>query len=287
VRIGIGLPNPVPGTPGPRLLEWARRAEDAGFSGLVTIDRIAYPSYDSLTALAAAAGATSRIGLMTNILLAPLYPPVLLAKAAASIDQISGGRFTLGVAPGGRPDDYAAVGRDFHTRGRAMDDALDTLHRVWRGEPVGGCDKAASPTPTRDGRVPVLVGGAGDAAFRRVTTWGAGWTVGGIPADQAAPLVQSVRDSWSEAGRDGEPRLAALAYFSLGDDATDASRWYLLDYYGFLGEWAGRIADSALRSESAIRGAVRAFADAGITELYFDPTTASVDQVDRLADIVL
>jgi len=50
MKIGIGLPNPVPGTPGPRLLEWARRAEDAGFSGLATIDRIAYPSYDSLSA---------------------------------------------------------------------------------------------------------------------------------------------------------------------------------------------------------------------------------------------
>jgi len=233
------------------------------------------------------AGATSRIGLMTNILLAPLYPPVLLAKAAASIDQISGGRFTLGVAPGGRPDDYAAVGRDFHTRGRALDDELETLHRVWRGEPVGGSDKVACPTPTRDGRVPVLVGGTSERSFRRVTTWGDGWTAGGVPAEHAAPLVERARGAWSESGRDGEPRLAALAYFSLGDDAIDASKWYLLDYYGFTGEWAGRIADSALRSESAIRGAVRAFADAGITELYFDPTTASIDQVDRLADIVL
>ena len=100
MKIGIGLPNPVPNTEGHVLLDWAKRAEEAGFSGLVAIDRIAYPSYDSLTALSAAAGATERISLMTNILLAPIYPPVLLAKTAASIDQISGGRFTLGLAPG-------------------------------------------------------------------------------------------------------------------------------------------------------------------------------------------
>jgi alkanesulfonate monooxygenase SsuD/methylene tetrahydromethanopterin reductase-like flavin-dependent oxidoreductase (luciferase family) len=94
VKIGIGVPNPVPDTPGDVILDWARRAEAAGFSGLVTIDRIAYPGYDSLTTLAAAAGATERISLMTNILLAPIYTPVLLAKTAASIDQISRGRLS-------------------------------------------------------------------------------------------------------------------------------------------------------------------------------------------------
>ena len=72
MKIEIGLPNPVPNIPGNLLVDWAQRAEAVGFSGLVTIDRIAYPSYDSLTSLAAAAGATERISLMTNILLAPI-----------------------------------------------------------------------------------------------------------------------------------------------------------------------------------------------------------------------
>ena len=69
MKIGIGLPNPVPGTSGQLLLGWPRRAEERGFSGLTTVDRINYPSHDSLAGLAAA-GATSRIELMTNILLA-------------------------------------------------------------------------------------------------------------------------------------------------------------------------------------------------------------------------
>lgn len=72
MRIGIGLPNPVPDTDGDTLVKWARRAEGAGFSSLATIDRIVYPSYDSLISLAAAAAVTERIGLMTNILIAPL-----------------------------------------------------------------------------------------------------------------------------------------------------------------------------------------------------------------------
>ena len=99
--IGIGLPNPVPGTPGRTLVEWARRAEERGFSSLATIDRIAYPSYESLISLAAVAAATERIGLLTNVLLGPTRNPVLLAKEAASVDQISGGRL-VGVASGPR-----------------------------------------------------------------------------------------------------------------------------------------------------------------------------------------
>ena len=85
MKIGIGIPTPVPGTPGALLVDWARQAEERGFAGLATIDRFAYPNHDSLATLAAAAAVTSRIGLLTNILLAPAYPPVLLAKSAATI----------------------------------------------------------------------------------------------------------------------------------------------------------------------------------------------------------
>jgi alkanesulfonate monooxygenase SsuD/methylene tetrahydromethanopterin reductase-like flavin-dependent oxidoreductase (luciferase family) len=287
MQIGIGLPNPVKGTPGRRLVEWGQRAEQAGFSGLVTIDRIAYPNLDSLATLAAVGGATSRIGLMTNVLLAPVYPPVLLAKQAASIDQLTGGRLTLGMSVGGRPDDYELAGRDFHTRGRDFDDALSLLHAAWRGEPVGGSDQPVGPVPVNDARVPILIGGTGEKAIARTARWGDGWTMGGGSPDDTAPIVEKVRAAWREAGRDGEPRIAALAYFSLGDDATDDSLAYLRDYYAFLGDWTETIAQGALRSEDAVRGAVAAFEAAGVTELYFDPTTASLDQVDRLAAVVL
>ena len=94
--IGIGLPNTL-AVAGPTVVEWARRAEERGFKSLATIDRIVYPSYDSLTTLAVAAGATSTIKLFPNILLGPIYPPVWLAKATASLDALSGGRLMLGV----------------------------------------------------------------------------------------------------------------------------------------------------------------------------------------------
>ena len=287
MKIGIGLPNPVPNTEGSVLIDWAQRAEAAGFSGLVTIDRIAYPSYDSLTTHAAAAGATERISLMTNILLAPIYPPVLLAKTAASIDQISGGRFTLGLAAGGRQDDYEVTGRDFHRRGRDFDDALAVMHKVWRGEPLAQNSSPASPTPTQDHRVPILFGGTSEKTIERVVTWGAGWTAGGGQPSHAGPFAERVRSAWSEAGREAEPRLSALTYFSLGEDAEELSHQYLLDYYRFSGDFAARIAESAHRSVSQVRDMAKAFEDAGFTEMYFDPTVARLDQVDRLADAVL
>ena len=287
MKIGIGMPNPVPGIPGHALVDWARRAEERGFTGLATIDRIVYPSYDSLTTLAAAAGATSRIELLTNILLAPAYTPVLLAKSAGSLDQISGGRLTLGLASGGRADDFAAVGRDFHTRGREFDAGLELMHRAWRGEPITDGGLPVCPKPTNDERVPILIGGASDRAFRRVVKWGAGWTVGGAGPDMAKQPFERVRAEWKEAGRTGEPRLAALTYFSLGDDVVEESHQYLRDYYAFLGPFGEQIAAGALRTPDAIRGAVAAYADVGCTELYFDPTSARLNQVDRLADLLL
>lgn len=287
MKIGIGIPNPVPNTPGSLILDWAKRAEAAGFSGLVTIDRIAYPSYDSLTTLAAAAAATERISLMTNILLAPVYTPVLLAKTAASIDQLSQGRFSLGLASGGRPDDYEITGRDFHTRGRDFDNALEVMHKVWRGETLAENSLPASPTPSQDQRVPILFGGTSPKTIERILKWGDGWTAGGAQPAQSGPFANGVRKAWSDAGRTEEPRLATLAYFSLGDDAEESSRQYLLHYYDIIGDFASRIAESALRSVAQLQEAVKAFEDAGFTELYFDPTVASLDQVDRLADAVL
>jgi hypothetical protein len=84
----------------------------------------------------------------------------------------------------------------------------------------------------------------------------------------------------------GQPRIAALTYFSLGDDAESDSRDYLLDYYGFLGDYAQGVADSALRSEDAIAQALTAYEQVGVTELFLDPTTTSLEQIDRLADVV-
>ena len=285
MQIGIGLPNTVLEVPGRLLVDWASRAEERGFSSLATIDRIAYPSYDSLTALTAAAAVTERIGLLTNVLLAPLYQPVHLAKVTACLDQISQGRLTLGLGVGGRSDDYQLTGRSFDDRGRRFDADLELLHRAWAGRPVAGSRFPVGPATTR-GRVPLLIGGQAGLAAPRAVRWGAGFTIGGAPPEMAAGAIQEFRAAWERAGGTGRPRVVALSYFSLGEEHTEASLHNLRTYYGFLGDWAEQVASGASRTPAAVRQTAAAFAEAGVDELVFDPTVADLDQVDRLAEEV-
>jgi alkanesulfonate monooxygenase SsuD/methylene tetrahydromethanopterin reductase-like flavin-dependent oxidoreductase (luciferase family) len=164
--IGIGLPATIPGVERGQLLEWARRADARGFSSLGTIDRIVYPNYEPLIALAAAAAVTERIKLATTILIAPYRGSgATIAKQAATLDHLSNGRFVFGVAVGGREDDYDAADVDFHTRGRRMDAMLEQWERTWAGEEFGTAG-AIGPKPPR-GRPTLIIGGSADVAFER------------------------------------------------------------------------------------------------------------------------
>jgi alkanesulfonate monooxygenase SsuD/methylene tetrahydromethanopterin reductase-like flavin-dependent oxidoreductase (luciferase family) len=285
LRIGIGLPNPVLDVPGRLVVAWARRAEERDFSSLATIDRIAYPSYDSLTVLTAAAAVTDRIGLLTNILLEPVYSPVLLAKVTASLDRLSGGRLTLGLGVGGRPDDYQLAGRPFDDRGRRFDADLELLHAAWAGQPVAGGQFPVAP-PTTRGRIPLLVGGQAELAAPRAARWDAGFTLGGAPPEMAAGAIQGFRKAWEAAGGTGRPWIVALSYFSLGEEHTAESLHNLRTYYGFLGDWAEQVAAGASRTPEAVRAQAAAFEEAGVDELIFDPSVADLDQVDLLADAI-
>lgn len=284
--VGIGIPNSIPGTTGPQLLEWARRAEAAGFSSLASIGAVEYPGYEELTVFAAAGAVTERIRFVSNVLIAPARSSAELAKQAASVDQLTGGRLTLGLGVGWRSADYALTGRDFADRGNRFDQQLRDLRRAWDGEPLQEGTRPVGPQPVQAGGVPLLIGGTTDAAVRRVVDHGAGWTAGGLPPEAANEMAEKVRTAWKQGGRDGEPRLVALVYFGLGD-TEERSRAYLRDYYGPMGEdTANMIADSALRSPEAITATIQGFRDIGFDELILDPTVSEPDQVDLLADAI-
>jgi alkanesulfonate monooxygenase SsuD/methylene tetrahydromethanopterin reductase-like flavin-dependent oxidoreductase (luciferase family) len=274
--VAIGLPNAVPGTTGQQLTEWARRAEARGFSSLGTIDRVAYPSYEPIVALAAAAAVTERIGLCTSVLLGPLRAnAVAIAKQALSLQALSGGRLTLGIGLGGREDDYEVAGIPLGSRGEELDSMLTRIKQVWEGDEVG---PAVEP--------PVLiVGGGVDASFARAARFGDGWIAGGAPPDQFAGMREKLVAAWSAAGREGKPRAMGLAYFSLGAQAEENASAYLGDYYAWLGEEvAGYIAGSAAKDAETVQRYVAAFEAAGCDELIIFPSSADPDQVDLLAD---
>lgn len=282
--VGIGLPNTVPGTEGPALVDWARRAEEAGFSTLGTIGRLVYPNYDDLIALAAAAAVTTRIRLTTAIMIPPLHlNAALLAKQAASVDRLSGGRLVLGVGVGGRDDDYTGSGMSTKGRGQRLDEQLQELKRVWGGEKRGTAG-AIGPAPVRPGGPEVIVGGVVEAAFTRAARYGDGWIMGGGTPEMFAQAAQAVDQAWQAEGRTGKPRKLSLAYFGLGDQAREQADGYIKDYYGWLGEIAGQIASGAAVSAEMVRGYVSAFDQAGCDELIFVPTSSDARQVSLLAE---
>jgi alkanesulfonate monooxygenase SsuD/methylene tetrahydromethanopterin reductase-like flavin-dependent oxidoreductase (luciferase family) len=273
--VGIGLPSTIPGAGREQMLEWARRAEARGFSSLGTIDRIVYPSHEPLIALAAAAAVTERIRLATTILLAPARPNgALLAKQAATLDVLSGGRLVLGVAVGRREDDFRATGADFEGRGRVLDEMLERFDRIWAG--AEGIGPRARPA--------VMLGGWMNAAFTRAARHAVGWTGGNCTLEELADGTARLRAAWEAAGRDGAPRTMVQPYYALGDGAEEAVERTLGDYYGSEGAYYDDIVARAAKDPETVRENVRAFADAGCDELIFFPCDPDPGQVDLLAD---
>jgi alkanesulfonate monooxygenase SsuD/methylene tetrahydromethanopterin reductase-like flavin-dependent oxidoreductase (luciferase family) len=285
MRSSVGLPTTIPGRPASLALEWARRAEAGPFVGLSILDRLVFPNYDSLITLAAAAAVTTRLRLMTSVLLAPLHSAVQLAKQAASIDAISGGRLTLGLGVGARPDDFAAAERDFHTRGRRFDEQLETMHRIWAGQLVSASVGAVGPSPVQPGGPEILIGGRSPEALRRASRWGVGYIAGGAPPQGARQGFEQVQEAWRSAGRPGTPRFVTATYFALGDDAAARGAAYLRTYYG-ANPYSDTVAAAMPATPEALRERIKAFEEVGADELTFWPTIAEIDQLARLADLL-
>ena len=263
MRIGVGLPTTTPGADGALVLDWARRADAGPFSSVAVLDRVVYDSFEPFAALAAAAGATERIRLATMIAIGPIRPTALLAKQAASLHSLSGGRFTLGLALGARGDDYEAAGVELRGRGRKLTEQLALI----RGEVDG---------------LPILVGGGSGPAFARAARYGDGYAHGGGPPRAFASAASRAVAAWNDLGRPGKPLLWGQGYFAFGD--VERGNDYLLDYYAFTGPFAERIAAGNLTSARAIKDFVRGYEEAGCDELVLFPTVADLGELERLEE---
>ena len=279
MNVGVGLPAGISGAAGPLIVEWARQADAGPFSSLGVLDRLVYASYEPLTSLAAAAAVTRRVRLVTMIVIGPLRHTVMLAKMAASLDALSNGRLTLGLAVGARQEDYAAAGVDYHSRGRRLTEQLILLRNTWEEAVIG-------PEPAQSGGPPLLVGGLSDQGFARVARYADGYVHGGGPPKTFARAADKARAAWSDAGRPGQPQLWAQGYFALGDEAAAAGARYLRDYYAFTGPFADKIAAGLLTTPQAIAQFLRGYAEAGCDEMVLLPTVADLEQLHQLANIL-
>ncbi|GAA3266232.1 LLM class flavin-dependent oxidoreductase [Dactylosporangium vinaceum] len=272
MQIGIGLPISDPA----RLPEWARRAEAAGFASVALLDRLAYDNPEPLVALSVLAGATTRIRLQTEVLLAPLRSTAVLAKQVATLDRMSGGRFTLGVGVGGRDDDHAAAGVPLRQRGARMDAMLTDLRTIWSGAPYP--ETPIGPAPATPGGPPLLIGGFAPAALARVARFADGFLCA-APLQWAGGLVRTVEDQWAAADRPGRPRL--VCQINAATPATaEQARTAAAAYYAFTGRagWGEPISDPHQLADT-----VAAYADFGADELILYCHGDDPDQIAPLA----
>ncbi len=184
---------------------------------------------DPMIVLSFAAAATTTIGIATGVLLLPEHNPVIVAKQAASLDKLSGGRFSLGIGIGWSREEFGAIGVPFAGRAARAADYVAAMRTLWRddvssytGEFVEFADIRVNPKPLRDRRIPVLLGGNSDAALRRVAQWGDGWYGFNLrDVNDVAGKLLTLRAHCDDAGRSlADLRLAVALRAPLPGDAA-------------------------------------------------------------------
>jgi probable F420-dependent oxidoreductase len=214
------------------VLENARRAEAAGLDGVFSGDHLTFHGLgnDGLMNLAPIAAVTSRLQLRTSVYLLPLRHPVEVALQCAMLDQLSQGRFSLGVGIGGEdPGEFSALGVDPRSRGRRADESLQVIRKLWSEEKVTFAGKhfalddvALEPKPVYGVRI--FVGGRSDAAFRRAGRFGDGWTGLWVSVRRFQEARERIAEAAVAAGRDPSAVEPGLQVWIGVDDDADVAR---------------------------------------------------------------
>jgi len=276
------------GTTRPRFLEWCRRVDEGPFATLAMGERVLWPQLEQHAFLAAAAAVTSRVRVMSHIMIVPMHPPVLLAKRLASIDVIAGGRLVVGVGTGGRSDDYRAAGSSMEGRYGRTDEAVATMRRVWAGElPWDGAPDPVGPPPVTPTGPPLYTGASGPKALRRAARWADGWQ-GAIMSADPGPMKAQIDAhvaAWDEAGRAARPYLMNSLWVALGDRAEERMGEATTRYLGLPAGSANPLGRPPCDADM-VKRAVDNCREAGFDELVFIPVTDDIEELDLLEDVL-
>lgn len=273
------------------LERWARAVDDGPFASLCFGERMAFDNPETLVLLGACAAWTSRVRLVTTVIVPQLHDPVLLAKSLATADRLAGGRLTVGLGVGGREEDYRAVSADpaAQTMGE-MASRVAVMKRVWAGEQVTVSVRPVGPAPVQPGGPPLLVGTMGPRTIRSAAHWADG--LAGVTLDLDVPAVAGLFDqaraAWSDAGRP-VPRLTTSFWFALDDGsgaARDQVHRHLRHYMNWIpAEYVDAMAPTTgfAGTEAELRDVLRRLEDVGCDEVHLIPTSSEVGQVERVA----
>jgi alkanesulfonate monooxygenase SsuD/methylene tetrahydromethanopterin reductase-like flavin-dependent oxidoreductase (luciferase family) len=276
------------------LKAWARFIDDGPFSSLCWGERIAFDNPECLTLLGALAAWTDRVRLVTTVIVPQLHDSVMLAKALATGDMLSGGRLTVGLGVGGRDEDYRAVGADTGTQSmRGLADCVAAMKRIWAGEQVTDTVVPVGPPPLQSGGPELLVGTMGPKTVRSAAAWadGLAGTTLDLDVDEQNALFDVARQSWAQAGKP-KPHLATSFWFAIDDDGQEARAQvhrHLLRYMNWIPTqvvdamapttgWAG--------NDDELLAVLHKFKEIGTDEVHLIPTSSNIDQLRRVADVV-
>jgi probable F420-dependent oxidoreductase len=229
----IELGTTLPSAKG--IAEFARRAEALGYDYLGCGEHMMFhgPIGNSLIGLSVAAGVTTRIKLMSSVVLLPLYNPVVLAKLTSVLDVASGGRFHMGIGIGGEfPKEFEACGIPVKQRGSRANEALEVITKLWTEQNVtfeGTYSRFAgvtlSPPPVQKPHPPIWVAGRKDPAMRRAARYGDGWLPYMYTPEMLHESVGKLRRFRKEIGRDGSDiRTGLFIFASISADREEAIR---------------------------------------------------------------
>lgn len=275
------------------LRAWARAVDEGPFSALCWGERIAFDNPDSLTLLGAVAAWTERVRLVTTVIVPQLHDPVMLAKALATGDLISGGRLTVGIGVGGRHEDYRAVGADPATQTmREMAERVGLMKRVWAGEKLTESVLPVGPAPVQAGGPQLLVGTIGPKTVRSAASWADGMagTILDLDTAKQSELFDIARTAWAQDGRPA-PHLATSFWFAIGerDEARAQVHRHLRRYMNWIpGEYVDAMAPATgfAGSEDDLLELLERFEQIGTDEVHLIPTSSDIDQLTRVADAV-
>jgi len=242
-NIGLCFVNPAPQIEPGYVTSVARKCEEMGIHSLWVIDRIVYDNLEPLTFLAAAAAVTKNIRLGTSVLLAGVRHPVLLAKTAATLDFLSGGRLTLGIGFGSRENDFTAVEVPFESRGSRAEEGVNLIKRLWTEEKVTHKGRffqvenlTIGPKPVQRPYPPIWTGGGAEIALKRAARWADGYICGSSAIQDFPAIWEKISGFAVAAGRDPKKiEKAALTFMAIDDNKTkavEACAAYVNRYYG-------------------------------------------------------
>jgi alkanesulfonate monooxygenase SsuD/methylene tetrahydromethanopterin reductase-like flavin-dependent oxidoreductase (luciferase family) len=290
MEIGICLPYMERDFDREALLAWCRAVDAGPFSSVSCGERITGYTLEMRSVLSAAAVLTQRVRIMPSLYVLPMHSAVWAAKEVATLDVLSGGRVTLCVGVGGREIDYRAVAAPFERRHARMDEQIEQMRAVWRGEPpIAGADPVG-PTPVQADGPPILAGAMGPKSIARAARWADGlysFTMNGDPAP-VAQWFQMADAAWEAAGRPQRPRRVSGFWYSLADAADERLKQYVFDYLKILSEDAARAiaAGMTMSTADAIRAGLDAIEAEGCEELLLVPATADISEVERLVELL-